>query len=451
MVVDRGDNECYIVDYCRSAFSRSNPSKPEKDAFGEIRGDMLLGYVLKNLFEERMKDKVNASEVDEFLMGTALQVHENWGNGGNLGWYLAGLPWGVPSLTFERECGSSMSAMHHGIMQIWTDMADIIVAGGMEHMTRVSMDPVINKHFLPPMELCMEKPGEPNPWFRADLDMMTSFQMINTAQKLFEEEWGGPDQVTQEEMQDLAVRSHKLTAEGYASGFFKGEIVPIMGHKPGNIEEEMLVDKDLSLREGTTKEKLASLRGASTPGYLGGFKKKLATSYLKRKQYKTELSRKDGVITAGVSSPLNAGAVAVMMMSKKKMLEKGLKPLAKVVSIGWGGVRPSVMGRGPVPATKMALKKAGLTVEDIDYWEINEAFAVVVLNACNKLGIDVNKVNVHGGAMSIGHPLGASGSRLPGTLARILKEKKARYGVATLCCGGGQGTTVILENEEWDK
>jgi acetyl-CoA C-acetyltransferase len=452
MVIDRGDNECYIVDYCRSAFSKSNPTNPSKDVFGEIRGDMLLGLVLKNMFNERLKDKVKPEEVDEFLVGCALQVWEHYADGGIFPWYLAGFNYGVPSLIFDRACGSSMSAMHHGIMQIWTGMANIIANGGFEHMTRVSMDPAINKHFYPPMELVREPtPENPNPWFRDDIDAMCGLQMINTAQKLFEEEWGGPDRITQEQMNELAERSHRLTAEGYDSGFFAGEIVPIMGHKEGNINEPMLITQDMSLRRGTTVEDLKKLKGASTPGFMGGFKRKLATSSIDRKDYKKDLDRRDGVITAGNSSPLNAGAVAVLLMSKKKMQEKGLKPLAKVVSIGWGAVRPSVMGRGPVPATQMALKNAGLTAKDIDIWEINEAFAVVVLNACNKLGVDLNKVNLHGGAMAIGHPLGASGSRLVGTCARILKEKKKRYGCATLCCGGGQGVTVIIENEEWDK
>jgi Acetyl-CoA acetyltransferase len=153
----------------------------------------------------------------------------------------------------------------------------------------------------------------------------------------------------------------------------------------------------------------------------------------------------NGVITAGNSSPLNAGASLVMLMSEKKVKEYGLKPLAKIRSMGWAGVHPALMGMGPVPASQKALQRAGLKPEDIDYWEINEAFAVVVLYAIKQLGIDINKVNIHGGAIAIGHPLGATGARITGTLARILNEKGKNLGVATLCVGSGQGFSIVLE------
>jgi acetyl-CoA C-acetyltransferase len=153
----------------------------------------------------------------------------------------------------------------------------------------------------------------------------------------------------------------------------------------------------------------------------------------------------DGLITAGNSSPLNAGATCTVWMSAEKAKQMGLKPLARLISCGWAGVDPTLMGMGPVPASRMALKHAGLQVKDIDYWEINEAFCVVPLYAIRELGIDPNKVNIKGGATAIGHPLGASGNRLIGTLARILNLQKGRYGVATACVGGGQGVATILE------
>ncbi|MEM1614214.1 MAG: acetyl-CoA C-acyltransferase, partial [Thermoplasmatales archaeon] len=155
--------------------------------------------------------------------------------------------------------------------------------------------------------------------------------------------------------------------------------------------------------------------------------------------------KEGGLITAGNSSPLNAGASLVMLASGQKVRELGLNPLSKIVSFGWAAVDPSIMGEGPVPATRSALKKAGLDVDDIDLWEINEAFAVVVLNAMKELGIERDKVNVKGGAIAIGHPLGASGARLAGTLSRILKQKGKDKGVATLCVGGGQGYSMVLE------
>ena len=155
----------------------------------------------------------------------------------------------------------------------------------------------------------------------------------------------------------------------------------------------------------------------------------------------------DGQITAGNSSPLNAGATAIMLMSKEKAEQLGLKPLATIVSMGWAAVDPTVMGKGPVPASRMALEHAGMEVKDIDFWEINEAFCVVTLYAIRELGIDPEKVNVKGGATAIGHPLGASGTRLVGTLARILNLEGGTYGLATACVGGGQGVATIIKRE----
>jgi len=180
----------------------------------------------------------------------------------------------------------------------------------------------------------------------------------------------------------------------------------------------VIVDKDLSVRPNTSMEALAKLPPVFKPG---------------------------GVITAGNSAPLNSGASLVVLMSGRKVRELGVKPLARIVSLGWAAVDPSIMGEGPVPASRKALAKAGLRVEDIDLWEINEAFAVVTLNAIKELGIDENRVNVKGGAIAIGHPLGATGARLVGTLARQLQLYGKEYGLATACVGGGQGYAVILQ------
>jgi acetyl-CoA C-acetyltransferase len=198
-------------------------------------------------------------------------------------------------------------------------------------------------------------------------------------------------------------------------GFFRDEILPVTVEING---EEKVIDTDQSIRRDTTIEALS----------------KLPPSF-----------KADGVITAGNSSPLNDGASAVMVMSEKKMKEYGLKPLARIRGFAWASVDPSIMGEGPVPATQKLLRQENLSVDDIDVWEINEAFAVVVLNAIKELGIDPSRVNIHGGAVSIGHPLGASGARLAGTLARIMNEGQKDLGVATLCVGGGQGYSMLLE------
>ena len=165
-----------------------------------------------------------------------------------------------------------------------------------------------------------------------------------------------------------------------------------------------------------------------------------------RAGYKEREGTTEGVITAGNSSPLNAGATACIMMEAEEAKKRGLEPLARIVSLGWAGVDPTVMGRGPVPASEMALKHAGLKADDIDYWEINEAFTIVALNCMKAFNIPEEKVNVMGGSTAIGHPLGSTMIRLPGTLARILKDKKAKYGIANACVGGGQGIATLIEN-----
>ena len=182
----------------------------------------------------------------------------------------------------------------------------------------------------------------------------------------------------------------------------------------------MAVDRDQAVRGDTTLEQMKDLKPTYKP---------------------------DGVITAGNSSPLNAAATSMILMSKETAKKKGIQPMATIRSIGFAGVDPTIMGAGPVPASLRALKSAGLQVKDIDYWEINEAFAIVALNCIKELGLDPDRVNVMGGGLAIGHPLGATGVRLVGTLARILKAKSARYGCANACVGGGQGVATIIERE----
>ncbi|MBA7714556.1 3-ketoacyl-CoA thiolase [subsurface metagenome] len=219
-------------------------------------------------------------------------------------------------------------------------------------------------------------------------------------------------------MDKWALGSHQKAAKALEEGFFKGEIMPIEVTLPDGTKK--VIDTDLSIRGDTTLEGLAGLKPAFKP---------------------------DGQITAGNSSPLNAAATAMMLMSKEKAKECGLKPLATIVSMGWAGVDPTMMGLGPVPASRHALKNAGMEVKDIDFWEINEAFCIVALNAIKELGIDPEKVNAKGGATAIGHPLGATGTRLVGTLARILKMEGGTYGLATPCIGGGQGAATIIKRE----
>jgi acetyl-CoA C-acetyltransferase len=418
--------EVWLIDYARTAFSRSRPQQPERDVFGEIRGDELLARLLKKFFDEKLAAKgIEKKDMDEVSVGVAAGVLENWTYGGRLPIFLAGFPVNVPAFFIDRQCGSAGSGMHVGIMELMTGNSKAVLATGFEHMTRVR-----GRGTEPNMKL-LDKNSE---FYRPDLEMQTSFNMLQTAQKLYEEE---VPTFAKEDMDRFGVRSHNLALENHENGWFKGEIIPIEGHVAGDINTPMTVDRDMNVRK-SSMEGHAKLPRLSTPFYLeknGG-----KEGYVKRE------GTDQGVITVGVSSPLNAGATAAVSMTAEEAKKRDLEPMARIVSIGWAGVHPSTMGRGPVPATKKALEYAGLTADDIDYWEINEAFCIVAMNCMDKLNIPWEKVNVMGGSTAIGHPLASTMIRLAGTLARILKDKKAKYGVANACVGGGQGVATVIEN-----
>jgi len=418
--------EAWLVGYARTAFSRSRPTQPERDVFGEIRGDELLAELLMKFFDGKLAEKgIKKKDIEEVSIGVASGVLENWTYGGRGPLFLAGFPYEVPSFFIDRQCASAGSGMHVGIMEIMTGNSNCVLTTGFEHMTRVRGIGIDRNYSTEDKE---------SKFYRPDLDLQTSFNMLQTAQKLYEEE---VPTFTKEDLDKFGVRSHNLAVKSQENGYFKGEIIGIEGHAPGNVEEKMLIDRDMNPRKSTL-EAVSKLRRLTQPFFLeknGG-----KEGYIKREV--TE----EGVITAGNSSPLNAGATAAVLMEAEEAKKREIEPMAKIVSMAWAGVDPTVMGRGPVPATQKALKQANLTADDIDYWEINEAFCIVALNCMNKFHIPEEKVNIMGGSTAIGHPLGATMIRLTGTLARILKEKKARYGIANACVGGGQGVATIIEN-----
>ncbi|MEM1579078.1 MAG: acetyl-CoA C-acetyltransferase [Archaeoglobaceae archaeon] len=409
--------EVYIVDFLRSAFSRSRPREPEKDVYNKIDMPAVAAMLVREMIN---RTNIDAREIGDIITGCTMQMGENWLYGGRIINLLADLPIEVPAQGTERVCISGMSAMHQCVMEVMLGYSEIAIACGLEHMTHLPMQPDLNPH----MGL------SPTLMQRADLiqkyDLMTAVSMGLTAEKLFEK-WKEKLAWTKRDLDEWGVRSHKLAAEALKKNYFlngegyptkrKGEILPVEVELSDGSKK--VIDTDQSIRPDTTIEAVERLPPAFKPG---------------------------GVITAGNSSPLNAGASAIMLMSKKKMKEYGLEPIARIVSIAWAGVDPSVMGEGPVPATQKALKFAKLEVKDIDFWEINEAFAVVPLFAVKMFKLDVEKVNTRGGAIAIGHPLAASGIRITGTLARILNIENAKYGCATLCGGGGQGGATIIEN-----
>ena len=418
--------EVWLIDYARTAFSRSRPKQPERDVFGEIRGDELVAELLIKFFDEKLADKgVERKDIEEASLGVANGTLENWSYGGRIPLFLAGFPESVPGFSIDRQCGSAGSGMHIGIMEIMTGNAKCVLANGFEHMTRVR-----GRGTEPNLKL-IEKGSK---YFRPDLEMQTSFNMLQTAQKLYEQE---VPTFTKEVLDKFGVRAHNLAVKSHEEGWFKGEIIPIEGHVEGDVNTPLMVDRDMNVRP-SSMEGHAKLPRLSRPFYLeknGG-----------KEGYEKREGTDQGVITVGNSSPLNAGATSAVCMEAEEAKKKGLDPMARIVSIGWAAVHPSTMGRGPVPATKRALAIAGLKAEDIDYWEINEAFCIVALNCMDKFNLPWEKVNVMGGSTAIGHPLGSTMIRLTGTLARILKDKKAKYGVANACVGGGQGVATIIEN-----
>jgi acetyl-CoA C-acetyltransferase len=361
--------------------------------------DVLAGKLIKTMIDRK---SIDPAEIGDVLVGSALQVGEQWLYGGRGIVAIAELPDTVSAQAIDRQCGSSMNTIHTGAMQIMTGYSDIVVSAGLEHMTHVPMPPQDNVD--PPMFLAADENYK-------QYDFETGFNMGWTAEKLFKqaaEKFG----LTREDLDRYSLESHELAAKAQDEGFFKDELMAI------ELSSGDIFDRDASVRRGSTMEIMGNLM----PSF--DF---------------------EGVCTPGNSSPLNAGATAMVLMSKEKAQEHGIEPLATIKSMGWAAVNPGIMGLGPVPASKKALKKAGLEVKDIDFWEINEAFAIVALNCIKELGIDKSKVNVKGGAIAIGHPLGATGTRLVGTLARILNWENGRYGLANACIGGGQGIATIIE------
>ncbi len=398
--------EAVIVDYLRSAFSRARPREPDRDVFNSLRMDDVAAMLVKELVK---RNKIKAEEINDVLIGTAMPMREQWLYGGRSIVFLAELPITVPGQGIDRQCASSMSTIHTGAMEIMAGYSDIVVSCGIEHMTHIPAlgggDP-------------SQVPVEPNPRLITDeaykkYDFMTTANMGLTAEKLL-----AHSKLTREDMDKWSMRSHLQAAKALEEGFFKGEIMPIEVTLADGTKK--VVDSDQSIRATTDMEGLSQL----PPSF-----------------------KEDGQVTAGNSSPLNAGATAMILMSKEKAKEYGLKPMATIVSLGWAGCEPTMMGLGPIPASKVALEHAGLQVKDIDFWEINEAFAIVALNSIKELGIDPEKVNVKGGAVALGHPLGATGTRLVGTLARILDVEGGTYGCATACVGGGQGASTIIRRE----
>ena len=390
-----------IASYVRSAQSRCRPNDPDRDWLFKIRSDDLLAKVLPEAID---RAGIEAADVDDFVMGCAQAVGENFTFGGRGPHMLANLDKRTSCKQIDEQCGSTMAALQMGFMEIAQGFADVVLCGGMEHMGRIPMGGGGQ------IELNLRLFSDPK---LLHWDFMTAMNMGLTAEKLADMGYA------REDMDAWGARSHQLAYKAQQEGFFDDEILPLdILQGDGSV---MTVEADQAVRSDASAEGMAQLR---------------------------PVFKKNGSIHPGNASPLNAGATALVLMDRETAEAKGIKPMARIVSIGFAGVEPNIMGTGPVPSSQRALDAAGLEASDIDYWEINEAFAVVALYAIKELGIDPDKVNVKGGAIAIGHPLGATGGRLVGTLARILQQEGGRYGCATMCVGAGQGVAMIIENLE---
>jgi len=385
-------------------------------ALAPVRPDDLAALVIKTILE---RNKFDPAEVEEVYFGCANQAGEDNRNVARMATLLAGLPVEVAAVTFNRLCASGLNAVNQAARAIKAGEGDVFIAGGVESMSRAPYSVPKAESAYPWGNLTAWNTAlgwrYPNPRMKA---MYGTDEMGETAENIADM----MRDITREEQDAFALRSNQRAIAAIDNGKFAEEIVPV--NIPQRKGDPIIVDTDERPRRDTSMEALGKLRPA--------FKKD------------------GGTVTAGNSSGLNDGAAAVLIMSEEKAKELGLKPLARVISSAAAGVPPRIMGIGPVYATRKALTRAGLELENIGLVELNEAFAVQSLAVIKELGLDLEIVNVNGGAIALGHPLGCSGARILTTLLYEMKrraaaEKKPYYGLATLCVGVGQGEATIVE------
>ena len=395
--------DAVIVDAVRT------PVGKLRGALSQVRPDDLGAYVIEQLLK-----RCGVSEVDEVFFGCANQAGEDNRNVARMALLLAGLPESVPGVTLNRLCASGLEAAVQAARAIRTGDMELCVAGGVESMTRApwAVGKPAEGFAGGPLQSFDTSLGWrfPNPRLAARFPLES---MGETAENV-----AAHYQVPRAAQDEFALRSHQRAVAAFDSGHFRGELLPVTVPGAGKKDPATVVDRDEQPRADTSLEKLARLKAAFREG---------------------------GSVTAGNSSSLNDGAAALLIASARKAAELGLKPLARIVSAASAGVTPREMGMGPVPATRKALAQAGLNASQLDLVELNEAFAAQALAVIGELGLDAARVNVDGGAIALGHPLGMSGARILGHLAHALRRTGGRYGLATLCVGVGQGVSVIIE------
>ena len=415
--------EVYVVNCCRTAvgsFGGSLKDVPAAD----------LGAVVVK--EALNRSGLKPEQVDELMFGCILTA----GLGQNVARQVgvkAGLPYSVPAYTVGMVCGSGMKSVIEGARAILSGDADVVVTGGTENMSSAP--------YALPAERWGARMGDKkvvDTMIKDGLwDAYNNYHMGTTAENICDV-WG----ITREELDAFAAASQQKAEAAQKSGRLAGEIVPVMVKK----KKEMVEFKEDEFpRHGTTAEGLAKLKGAFPVGP-DGVEDTIEHTFPVTQVDQSAAHKHEQRVTAGNASGINDGAAAIVLASKEAVEKYGLKPMAKLVSWGHGGVDPKIMGVGPVPASRQAMEKGGLTIGDIDLVEANEAFAAQSIAVARELNFDMDKVNVNGGAISIGHPVGASGARIIVTLLHeMMKREDAKHGLATLCIGGGQGVATIFE------
>jgi acetyl-CoA acyltransferase len=378
-----------IIDAVRTPIGRAHA---EKGIYRDVRADDLSADLIKALLE---RCGLPASEVEDIHWGCVLQQGEQGYDIARFAALIGGLPVEVAGVTVNRNCGSSLQAINQAAQSIAAGCEDVQIAGGVEHMQHIPMEAGFSPN---PRYFYRHSPATLNMGITAE-NLALKYKISRRAQDEF------------------ALRSHRLAGQAADSGRFAREVIATWGRDEEG--RRKLLSDDQGIRRDTSLEALAALRPAFMP--------------------------EGGSVTAGNSSQVSVGAAAVLIMSEERAKTFGLKPSVRIRAMAVAGVDPSIMGIGPVPATHKALERAGLKLPDIDLIEINEAFAAQALAVMKLLKVDPEKVNVRGGAIALGHPLGASGARITCTLIHAMQERKAHLGLATMCIGAGQGIATIFE------
>lgn len=383
------DTTPVVVACCRTAIGRAHPNR---GVFRLVRGDELAAAVVQAVVE---RSGVEPDTIDDLVLGATQQRGELGGNVARCVALLAGLPFSVAGTTVNRLCGSSLQALAQACHAITAGSENVQVVGGVEHMHHLPMDSAVDIH--------------PRVFARSSRGMLS---MGLTAEHL-----ATTHGISRRRQESYALESHAKAVRAADEGLFEDEVVPVIGHDEAGAVMEVVDDQ--SVRRGTTPEQLAALEPAFLP--------------------------KIGTITAATSAPLSDGAAAIVVMSLAEARRQGLEPLARVVGTAVVGVPPAMMGTGPVAATRKLLARTGVSLADIDLFELNEAFAAQAIHCIETLGLDPSRVNVRGGSLAIGHPLGASGARITTTLLHTMRDTGATMGLATMCIGLGQGIAVLFE------